>query len=85
MSTNWKYRQELIKNADAIIELKQSIQCVDQPIYPTTTLSTNTPFLYKCCTEQSRPVGYETSNMKEEFLQKRAMQCRMIAPEIHYK
>ena len=39
MSANWKYRQGIIKNADEIIKLKQSVQCVDQPVYPKTTLS----------------------------------------------
>ena len=56
MSANWKYRQNLIKNADNIIQLKQSIECVDQPIYPKSS-SNNTPFLYTSCTEKTQPMG----------------------------
>ena len=70
MSANWKYRQGIIKNADEIIKLKQSVQCVDQPVYPKTTLSSNVPYLYSSCSDQNKPVGYETSNMKEELLKK---------------
>lgn len=81
MSANWKYRQNLIKNADNIIQLKQSIECVDQPIYPKSS-SNNTPFLYTSCTEKTQPMGYENSNLKEMYLEKKMMQCRMVAPEI---
>ena len=85
MSANWKYRQGIIKNADEIIKLKQSLQCVEQPIYTNTTLSSTVPYLYNSCIDKDKPVGYESSNMKEQFLMKNEIKCSLIAPEILYR
>lgn len=82
-SLNWNYRQQLTQNADQIIRLNQSILCVEQPSYQNTTKSSNTPFLYKSCVDNAKPIGYENSNMKESFLVKREKQCTIIAPEFH--
>lgn len=85
MSANWKYRQQLIKNADEIIKLNQTFKCSEQPTFSKTTDSTTTPFLYTSCVDNTKPIGYQTSNMKEQFLQRREKQCTMMAPEIHLK
>ncbi len=82
MSANWKYRQSLIKNADKIIQLNQSIECNQQPLFEKTTHSTNTPYLYTSCVDRAQPQGYETSNMKKVFLEKQMVKCTMIAPEL---
>ena len=83
MSANWNYRQQLTKNADSIIKLNQTINCIEQPTYKKTTHSTNTPFLYTSCVDNAKPLGYQNSNMKQQFLEKRQHQCTMMAPEIH--
>jgi hypothetical protein len=83
MSANWKYRQYLTKNADAIITENQTFKCTEEPRYPKTTHTTNTPFLYSSCVDTAQPVGYENSNLKQMFLEKRQMMCTMVAPEIH--
>lgn len=85
MSANWKYRQELTKNADAIIKYNQTSKCLEQPVFDRTTLPYNAPFLYKSCGDANRPVGYESSDMKDQYLIKKEVRCRMVAPEIHYK
>ena len=64
MSANWKYRQYLTKNADAIITENQTFKCTEQPTYPKTTHSTNTPFLYSSCVDTAQPVSI-TSNEKK--------------------
>jgi hypothetical protein len=81
MSANWKYRQSLIKNADEIIKLNQSVGCIEQPTFSKTTHSTNTPYLYTSCVDRAEPPGYETSNLKKIYLDKQIVQCTMIAPE----
>ena len=81
MSANWKYRQALINNADTIIKYNQSSQCEEQPHYPKTTHSTNTPYLYTSCVDRAEPVGYENSNMKKQYLEKQKIECTLIAPE----
>lgn len=82
MSANWKYRQYLTANADAIITENQTFKCTEQPTYPKTTHSTNTPFLYSSCVDRAQPVGYENSNLKEQYLEKKRTMCTMIAPEM---
>lgn len=81
MSANWKYRQSLINNADKIIRLNQTSKCDEQPSYPKTTHSTNTPYLYTSCVDRAEPPGYQTSNMKEQYLEKEMVKCTMISPE----
>lgn len=83
MSANWKYRQYLIKNADAIINENQTFKCIEQPIYQKTTHSTNTPFLYSSCVDTAQPNGYENTNLKEMYLKKKQTMCTMVSPEIH--
>ncbi len=83
MSATWKYRQDLIKNADEIIKLNQTFRCTEQPSYPKTTHSTNTPYLYTSCVDRAMPPGYENSNMKEHYLAQQKLKCTMIAPEFH--
>tara|TARA_B110000858_G_scaffold198536_1_gene266437 strand:+ start:9095 stop:9346 length:252 start_codon:yes stop_codon:yes gene_type:complete len=81
MSANWKYRQSLTKNADEIIKFNQTFTCSEQPDFPKTTHSTNTPYLYTSCVDRAQPPGYETSNMKKVFLEQQMVKCTMIAPE----
>lgn len=71
MSANWNYRQQLIKNADEIIKLNQSVKCIEQPAFTKTTDSTTNPFLYSSCVDNTKPIGYQTSDIKEQFLQRR--------------
>lgn len=88
MSANWNYRQHLIKNADTIIKTNQTKECLEHPVFmdaKSKHSSSNTPFLYTSCTNNSKPFGYENSNMKELFLEKREYKCKLIAPEINLK
>ena len=88
MSANWNYRQHLIKNADAIISTNQSRYCLEHPLFfdnQSQHSSSNTPFLYKSCSDNAKPFGYKNSDMKEIYLEKNEIKCKMIAPEIHLK
>lgn len=85
MSNNWNYRQQLIKNADNIIQLNQSSLCIEQQTFDNRPGNTHTPFLYSSCVDKSTPVGYENSDMKQSFLIEYQKKCTMIAPEIHLK
>ena len=40
----------------------------------------NTPFLYSSCMEKSQPYGYENSDLKNIYLSRQQLQCRMVAP-----
>ena len=84
ITTNWEYRKYLVENADKIIEYNQleaCDQCCSCPArYGDGVNLGNTPFLYSSCTDNSRPYGYETSDLKNSYLSEYQLQCRMSTP-----
>ena len=84
IKTNWMYRKYLIENADQIIKHNQLSACDDccacpakygdnQPI-------SNNPFLYKSCSDATKPFGYENSDLKNMYLTSFDLQARMVTP-----
>ena len=84
IKTNWNYRKYLIANADQIIKHNQLSACDDccscpakygdnQPI-------SNSPFLYKSCSDDTKPFGYENSDLKNMYLADYQLQSRMVTP-----
>lgn len=47
---------------------------------PQNTTPETTPYLYKSCTENIRPYGYETSDLKDLYLSDYQLQSRMVTP-----
>ena len=86
IKTNWQYRQYLTNNADSIIKYNQLAacdQCCSCPAkYGDGKEVSNSPFLYKSCTESTQPYGYENSNLKNLYLDEYQLQCRLITPVI---
>ena len=86
IKTNWQYRQYLTNNADSIIKYNQLAacdQCCSCPAkYGDGKEISNSPFLYKSCTESTQPYGYENSNLKNLYLDEYQLQCRLITPVI---
>lgn len=71
IKSNGEYRKYLCENADQIIGLNQSSACAE--VCPICTWSsgeqTDTPpYLYKTPLGTAQPQGYETSNLKEQYL-----------------
>lgn len=85
MSINWNYRQNLIKNADNLIRLKQSIECVEQPTFATSTKVSDKPYLYKSPQDMTLSNGSTMNKTKADFLQKNDIKSRKLAPEIKLK
>jgi hypothetical protein len=82
ITSNFQYRQFLTKNADNIVKFNQLEAC-DQSCYCPFEKSPsmpNTPFLYKSCVESTQPYGYENSDLKNLYLSREQLQCRLIAP-----
>ena len=86
IKTNWQYRQYLTNNADSIIKYNQLAacdQCCSCPAkYGDGKEVSNSPFLYKSCTESTQPYGYENSDLKNLYLDEYQLQCRLITPVI---
>jgi len=82
IATNWQYRKYLVQNADQIIKLNQQEACNDCGCcnVPHSEKSSNTPYTYKSCVDNSTPFGYENSDLKNTYLTAQQLQCRMNAP-----
>ena len=46
------------------------------------TLRTTTPFLYKSCLQNTKPFGYETSDLKNIYLSSQQLEARMKTPVV---
>lgn len=87
IKTNSDYRKYLTDNADKIIKYNQSQscdQCCSCPaIYGAEVprgSESNTPYLYKSCSDASVPFGYETSDLKNDYLSRQQLQARLNIP-----
>ena len=72
INTNWKYRSYMVKNSDEIIKINQTNACIaiglTQIDINKNNEKNNPPFLYKSFSDESRPVGYETSDAKIKYI-----------------
>ena len=84
ITTNWQYRKYLQNNADEIMKQNNIAACDDccscPARYGDNQPVSNTPFLYKSCTESTQPFGYQNSDLKELYLNEYQLQCRLSAP-----
>lgn len=80
IKSNWQYRKYLTDNADSIIKNNQLEACMacgcvtgcdhNKPV-------PNNPYIYNCCLSNDQPFGYETSDLKELYLSRNQLQCRL--------
>ena len=87
ITSNWKYRQFLTKNASDITNFNNQEACYTLGLSPHVTSdatpSSNVPFLYKNTFDTSEPgFGYSNSDLKSPYLSRTELQARMISPHI---
>ena len=85
ITSNYNYRQFLIKNADAVIKGNQMSACDNccacWENFEAPNTNTNTSkYIYKSCTDKTVPYGYEGSDLKNIYLSSVALQGRLKAP-----
>lgn len=83
IQSNYEYRQYLINNTDNIIKFNQLSAC-DECCSNVQSINnnneSNTPYLYKSCVENKKPLGYENSDLKDSYLSKQDLQKRLVTP-----
>ena len=84
ITSNWKYRQYMQKNANEIMKYN-TMQSFNNNPY--TLLNAGPvdkiPFLYETIYETSKPKhNMETSDLKHDYISKTQMKSRMISPSI---
>jgi len=85
IKSNWEYRQYLTKNAHEIMNFNYVSSTNDVGYfkrYQDTPGPYNTPYLYTSYLDNTKPPGYENSNMKELYLTREQLEARMVAPVI---
>lgn len=83
ITSNNDYRKYLTKNADSVIkynQLQACDECCSNINFIQNKKTSNTPFLYKSCYKKETPTGYETSDLKEEYLTRNMLQSRLVTP-----
>ena len=95
IQSNWEYRRYLTNNAENIMKQNSASSC-DQccgcpAVYRNANealseekiqTQNNEPFLFKSCTDNSMPFGYENSDLKQIYLNDTQLQYRLSAPTI---
>ena len=84
MESNWKYRRYLQQNGSQIMLQNQMTACnmVGVNLYNTSNSSSNTPYVYKSCIDDVKPMGYKDSDLKQSYLLKYENQCRTSVPDL---
>lgn len=83
---NEEYRAYMVANADKIIEHNQQSACMACCDCLVTYGSQNDspqatpPYLYTSLEQQTRPQGYQTSDLKAEYLTSEALNARLSTP-----
>ena len=71
--SNISYRKYMTREADTIISYNQQLACNQLGVCPDErgrATTDNHPYLYRSPASLAEPPGYETSDLKEQYLQK---------------
>lgn len=86
ITSNWKYRQYMQKNANQIMKYNtmETMSSGNNPYVIVNTTQTNkTPHLYHSIHDNNGPTHeYTYSDLKQSYTTKEQMNARMIAPTI---
>ena len=85
ITKNWQYRKYMTDNANLIIESNQINACesIGGCVNFNTGVIPNTPYLFSSCLDDAKPFGYESSDLKTNYLKKYQFGCKMVAPVIY--
>ena len=77
--SNASYREYLTNNADTLIKGNQEVFCNYKKFLPKTN---NNKYLFKSINDTNKPFGYESSDLKIDFLKKQFVKRNSTAPII---
>ena len=83
IQTNYQYRQYLINNAKQVMSSNQKTACDECGFCQYSQAYTPQPlgkYLYKSCSDMSKPYGYENSDLKNMYVSRQALQSRLTGP-----
>lgn len=77
--SNASYREYLTNNADTLIKGNQQVFCNYKKFLSKTN---NNKYLFKSINDTKKPFGYETSDLKNNFIKKQFVKRNSTAPII---
>ena len=82
IKNNYDYRQWLIKHGNEIAEKNRMSACNEcsECIKSAAQAPKTQKYLFSSCADNSRPYGYENSDLKNMYLSKQALNSRLNAP-----
>lgn len=83
IQTNYQYRQYLITHADALIRDNQIAacdRCCTCQYGPNQAKNQSGKYIYTSCADSTQPFGYETSDLKNMYVSRQALQSRLVTP-----
>jgi hypothetical protein len=85
IQSNWQYRQYLTKNATQIMkqDFREASNDVGYVQRFTDLKSDSMPYLYKSYDDNTQPLGYQNSDLKELYLSREQLDSRRVAPTIY--
>lgn len=87
ISSNWKYRQYMQKNANQIMKYNSMESIYASGNNPYTVLNTTptnkSPYLYNSIHDTNNPIyGFRNSDLKQDYMSKQQIKAKMISPSI---
>ena len=82
IKNNYQYRQWLINNANIIAKKNRSASCnqCSECVKYATQVPKTQKYLFKGCADNSKPYGYEDSDLKNIYLSSQSLNSRLHAP-----
>jgi len=82
IKSTFNYRRFLTNNATSIMRENKTLACneVGTCNYGSNTNGENGRYLFRSCQDMTQPFGYESSDLKNLYLSRQALQSRMSAP-----
>ena len=82
IKNNYEYRQYLIHNGNNVAKKNKESACNEcsQCVKEAAQAPPQQKYLFKNCADQSRPYGYEGSDLKNLYFSRQALQSRLKAP-----
>ena len=85
ITSNWQYRRYLTQNANSIMKtnFRESANDVGYiKLDDKQQSSSSGPFSFKSFLDDSKPVGYKTSDLKNLYLSREQLNARKVSPAI---
>lgn len=82
IQTNFDYRMFLTHNGEKIMETNQMNYCNSQGVcmYKNKYSPTSAKYLFQGQNDTHKPVGFETSDLKQDYIDRQSLQSRLYTP-----